>query len=185
MRFVLLILAAFQAATATPPPATPPAPAAAPVAAPATVRGDRFQIAVPQGWKVLTSDADVLLEHTSGASLLIVRVEATRNLSDYAQQQAERIMAPLGFAKLSEPRDYKDAHDEWVEYEIRGTRQADPRRILYRALHHGTAFYGVVYEASDDQYEALLTDAQSIAASVQNLIESAPARRRRAPAAKK
>jgi hypothetical protein len=175
MRFLLLILAALQAASA-PVPAT--APAAVPPAAPATVRGDRFQIEVPQGWKVLTSDADVVLEHTSGASLLIVRVEVTRNLSEYAQQQAERIMSPLGVAKLSEPRNYKDAHGEWVEFEIQGTRQEDHRRILYRALHRGTAFYCVVYEASENQYEALLTDAQSIAESVQNLIQSAPVRRR-------
>ena len=178
MRFLLLILAVLQAVAATPP-------AAVPAAVASTVRGDRFQIAVPQGWKVLTSDADVVLKHTSGASLLIVRVEVTRNLSEYAQQQAERIMSPLGFAKLSEPRNYKDAHDEWVEYEIRGTRQADHRRILYRALHRGTAFYGVVYEAGEDQYEALLTDAQSIAGSVQNLIQSAPARRRPRTGAKK
>ena len=178
MRFLFLILAVLQAAPAT-------TPADNPAAAPATVRGDRFQIAVPRGWKVLTSDADVVLEHTSGASLLIVRVEVTRNLSEYAQQQAERIMSPLGFPKLSEPRNYKDAHDEWVEYEIRGTRQADHRRILYRALHRGTAFYGVVYEASEDQYDALLTDAQSIVESMQNLIQSAPARRRPRTGAKK
>jgi len=171
MGFLLLILAVLQAAAVTPP-------ADATAAAPATVRGDRFQIAVPQGWKVLTSDADVVLVHTSGASLLIVRVEATRNLSEYAQQQAERIMSPLGAAKLSEPRNYKDVRDEWVEYEIRGTRQSDHRRILYRALRRGTAFYGVVYEASEDQYEPLLTDAQSIAESVQNLIQAAPVRRR-------
>jgi hypothetical protein len=179
MRFFLVMLAVLQAAPAAPPPSAP-----APAVVPATVRGDRFQIAVPQGWKVLTSDADVVLEHTSGASLLIVRVEATRNLSEYAQQQAERIMSPLGFAKLSDPRNYKDAHDEWVEYEIRGTRQGDHRRILYRALHRGTAFYGVVYEAGEDQYEALLTDAQGIAESVQNLIQAPPVRRpatRRAP----
>jgi hypothetical protein len=167
MVVVLLILAALQSL---------------PSAAPATVRGDRFQIAVPQGWKVLTSDTDVVLEHSSGASLLIVRVEATRNLADYAQQQAERIMSPLGFAKLSEPRHYKDGNDEWVEYEIRGNRQADHRRILYRALRRGAAFYGVVYEASEDHFDALITDAQNIASSVQNVIESPPARRTRARA---
>ena len=93
MRFLFLILAVLQAAPAT-------TPADVPAAAPATVRGDRFQIAVPQGWKVLTSDADVVLEHTTGASLLIVRVEAAINLSEYAQQQAERIMSPLRSAKL-------------------------------------------------------------------------------------
>jgi hypothetical protein len=168
MRFVILFLAALQAA-----PSAPPAPVSG------TARGDRFQIAVPQGWKVLTADTDVLLEHSSGASLLIIRVETTPNLSEYAQKQAERIMSPLGFAKLSEPRSYKDGHDEWVEYEIRGNRQADQRRILYRALHRGTAFYCVVYEAGEDRYDSLLTDAQNIASSVQNLIQTAPVRRAR------
>lgn len=162
MRFVLLLLAALQAAQ--------PSPSAS------TVRGDRFQIAVPQGWKVLISVPDVLLEHTSGASLLVVRVDATRNLAEYAQQQAERIMSPLGFAKLSDPKTYKDTHDEWVEYEIHGNRQTEHRRILYRALRRGTAYYGIVYEASEDGFEALLTDAESIATSVQALAV-APTRR--------
>ena len=159
MLLVMLLLAALQAA----------APSAQP-----TARGDRFQIAVPQGWKILTAGTDVVLEHSSGASLLIVRVEASRNLAEYAQQQAERIMAPLGFAKLGDPRTFKDTRDEWVEYEIHGNRLSDHRRILYRALRRGTAYYGIVYEASEDDYEALLTDAQSIASSVQALIQAAP-----------
>jgi hypothetical protein len=119
----------------------------------------------------------VVLEHSTGASLLIVRVEATRNLPEYAQQQAERIMTPLGFAKLSDPKTYKDPRDEWVEYEIRGNRLSEHRRILYRALRRGAAFYGIVYEASEDDFEALLTDAQNIASSVQAVIQSAPVRR--------
>ncbi|HEY2383601.1 MAG TPA: hypothetical protein VGK48_20695 [Terriglobia bacterium] len=165
MRFVLLVLAVLQAA----PPTGPP-----------TARGDRFQIAVPQGWKVLTAGTDVVLEHSSGASLLIVRVEAARNLAEYAQQQAERIMSPLGFASLSDPKSYKDTHEEWIEYEIHGNRQTDHRRILYRALRRGTAYYGIVYEAGEGDFEALLTDAEGIASSVQALAV-APARRAAAP----
>ena len=164
MLLVVLLLAALQAAA---PPAAP------------TARGDRFQIAVPQGWKILTSGTDVVLEHSSGASLLIVRVEGARNLAEYAQQQAERIMTPLGFAKLSDARSFKDTHEEWVEYEIRGNRLSDHRRILYRALRRATVYYGIVYEASEDDYEALLTDAQNIASSVQAVIQAAPARRGR------
>lgn len=162
MQLVVLLLTALQAAT---PPALP------------TARGDRFQIAVPQGWKILTSGTDVVLEHSTGASLLIVRVEAARNLAEYAQQQAERIMTPLGFAKLSDPRSFKDTRDEWIEYEIRGNRLSDHRRILYRALRRGAAYYGIIYEASEDDYEVLLTDAQNIASSVQAVIQAAPARR--------
>ena len=161
MQFALLLFAAILSAQSSSLP---------------TARGDRFQIAVPQGWKVLTAGTDIVLEHSSGASLLIVRVEATKNLAEYAQLQAERIMSPLGFAKLGEPKSFKDTHDEWVEYEIRGSRQADHRRILYRALRRGTAYYGIVYEAGEDQYEALLTDAESIASSVQALAV-APVRR--------
>jgi hypothetical protein len=86
-------------------------------------------------------------------------------------------MTPLGFAKLGEPKNYKDTHDEWVEYEIRGNRLSDHRRILYRALRRGASYYGIVYEASEQDYEALLTDAQYIASSVQAVIEAAPARR--------
>jgi hypothetical protein len=161
MRVILLILAAIQVAT---------------------VRGDRFQIAVPQGWKTVEDGGTVLIVHTTGASVLVLRSTLPRNLQDYAQRQAERIMAPLGFATLGEPRYFKDTHDEWVEYEIRGNRLADHRRILYRALHRSSGLFEIVYESGEDNFEGLLTDAQTISSSVQALIEApprAPARRRR------
>src|SRR5256885_2214635 len=101
---------------------------------PPSVRGDRFQIIVPQGWKTLNDGGFVLLGHSSGASLLVQRISRTNNLPDYAQHQAERIMTPLGFAKLGEPRLFKDSHDEWVQYEILGNRISDRHRILYRVL---------------------------------------------------
>src|SRR5215470_14901484 len=75
---------------------------------PATARGDRFQIAVPQGWKILTAGSDVVIEHSSGASLLVLRTDPVRNLAEYALQQAERVMTPLGFAKLGDSRTFKD-----------------------------------------------------------------------------
>jgi hypothetical protein len=143
------------------------------------VRGDRFQIAVPQGWKTLYDGGYVLLEHTSGASLLVQRITRQANLQDYAQHQAERIMAPLGFAKLGEPRSFKDTHDEWVEYEIRGNRLTDHRRVLYRVLRRDTSFFEFVYEAQEDRFSTLLTEAQGIASSVQALIEAPPVRRAR------
>src|ERR1051325_5094566 len=112
----MFILALFQTA-----PVTPGDPAR-----PVGVRGDRFQIFVPQGWKTLRDGAAVLLEHSSGASLLIQRTERTTNLADLARHQAERIMMPLGFAKLGDPRQFKDKHDEWVQYEIYGNRLDEP-----------------------------------------------------------
>ena len=59
----------------------------------------------------------------------------------------------------------------------RGNRLADHRRLLYRAMRRDAAYYSIVYEAGEDQFEALLTDAQSIASSVQAVIEAPPARR--------
>ena len=162
MQVVALILAFLQVAQPT---------------TPATARGDRFQIAVPQGWKILTAGSDVVVGHSSGASLLVLRTDPVKNLPEYALQQAERVMTPLGFAKLGDSRTFKDTHEEWIEYEIRGNRLADHRRILYRAMRRASAYYSIVYEAPEDQFEALLTDAQSIASSVQAVIEAPPARR--------
>jgi len=164
VRFLLLLLAAFQSSQ------TPPA-------APASVRGDRFQIVVPQGWRTLNGGSDVLLEHSTGASLLIRRISQTRNLQGYAQQQAERVMAPLGFAKLGEMRSFKDTHDEWVQYEIVGNRLAEHRRILYRALRRDSGYFEILYEAGEDRFEVLLTEAQGIASSVQAVIDAPPIRR--------
>jgi hypothetical protein len=146
-----------------------------------SVRGDRFQIVVPQGWKTLNAGGFVLLEHSSGASLLVQRITRAANLQEYAQRQAERIMVPLGFAQLGEPRYFKDTHDEWVQYEIRGNRLSDHRRILYRVLRRDTGFFESVYEAPEDQFEALLTEAQGIASSIQTIIEAPapPVRRTR------
>ena len=165
VQFLLVVLAALQIA--------PPA------SAPAAVRGDRFQIAVPQGWKTLSGGGDVLLEHSTGASLLVRRVAQTKSLPDYAQQQAERVMTPLGFAKLGDPRFFKEGKDEWVQYEIRGNRLSEHRRILYRALRRGTAFFEFVFEAGEDRFDTLLTEAQGIASSVQAVIEAPPVRRAR------
>lgn len=146
--------------------------------APAPVRGDRFQISVPQGWKVLSSGDDVILQHSSGASLLLLRATPTAHLEDFAQRQAERIMAPLGFAKLGEPHHFKSGTEEWVQYEIHGNRFADRRRILYRAFRRGGNLFELVYENSDDRFDLLLTEAQEIASSLQTLIQT-PAPRRR------
>jgi hypothetical protein len=143
----------------------------------ASVRGDRFQIAVPQGWKVLIAGNDIVLEHSSGASLLLLRATPASNLENFAERQAERIMAPLGLAKLGEPQHFKGANQEWVQYEIRGSRLDEHRRILYRAFRRGAGLFELVYENSDDRFELLLTEAQEIASSLQTLIQTPPARR--------
>ena len=142
------------------------------------VRGDRFQIAVPQGWKVLNAGDDVILQHSSGASLLLLRAAPAANLQDFAERQAERVMAPLGFAKLGEPQHFKGPNEEWVQYEIHGNRLDEQHRILYRAFRRGGSLFELVYENSDDRFEALLTEAQEIASSLQSLLQAAPAKRR-------
>lgn len=119
----------------------------------------------------------MLLGHSSGASLLVERIDRTNNLPAYAQRQAERIMLPLGFARIGEPRFFKDAHDEWVQYEIRGNRLTDHRRILYRVLRRDSSFFEFVFEAGEDLFSVLLTEAQEIASSVQAVIEAPPVRR--------
>ena len=133
---------------------------------------------VPQGWRTLNGGGDVLLEHVSGASLLVRRIIQTKNLTDYAQQQAERVMYPLGFAKLGDPRFFKDVHDEWVQYEIRGNRLSEHRRILYRAFRRGASLFELVYENNEDRFDLLLTEAQEIASSLQTLAQAPPTRRR-------
>lgn len=157
--YLFLIFALIQA-TPAPAPASPP------------IRGDRFQIFVPQGWKVLNDGGYVLLEHSSGASLLVQRITRAANLPEYAQQQAERIMAPLGFAKLGEPKVFKNGPDERVQYEIRGNRLAEPRRILYQVLRRDAGYFESIYEASEDRFNALLSEAQGIATSVQAQLAS-------------
>jgi hypothetical protein len=141
------------------------------------VRGDRFQIIVPQGWKTLNEGGYVLLAHSSGASVLVQRISRPANLSNYAQRQAERIMLPLGFAKLGEPLSFRDSHDEWIQYEVEGNRLSTRRRILYRILRRDSGFFEIVYEAPEERFERLLTEAQGIASSVQTLITTQPSRR--------
>src|SRR5215475_2133865 len=144
-----------------------------------SVRGDRFQIFVPQGWKTLNDGGYVLLGHSSGASLLVQRINRPGNLPEYAQRQAERVMLPLGFARLGEPQSFKDGRDEWIQYDIRGNRLTAHRRILYRVLRRDTGFFEVVYEAAEDQFDLLLTEAEGIGSSVQATIQAPPARRAR------
>jgi hypothetical protein len=128
---------------------------------------------------MLSTGEDILVEHSTGASILVRRISPTKNLMEYAQLQAERVMAPLGFAKIGEPRNFKEGRDEWVQYEIQGNRLAEHRRILYRALRRDSAYFEMVYEAGEDHFNALITDAMGIAASVQAIITAPPQPARR------
>ena len=92
-------------------------------------------------------------------------------------------MTPLGFAKLGDPQHYKNGSDEWVQYEIRGNRLSEHRRILYRAFKRGASLFELVYENNEDRFDQLLTEAQEIASSLQTLAQAPPARRR--PAVKR
>jgi hypothetical protein len=166
---ILGLLQATEAAQSSPP-------ATAPVI-PSAVRGDRFQLVVPQGWKTLNDGEFVLLEHSSGASLLVQRVARAANFEEYARRQAERIMLPLGFASLGEPLHFKDLREEWIQYEILGNRIADRHRILYRMFKRDTGFFETVYEAKEDAFQVLLTEAQGIASSVQATLATPPPRR--------
>jgi hypothetical protein len=163
VQILFLILAAIQAAQ------------------PSVARGDRFQIVVPQGWKVATAARDVVLEHSTGASLLVRRPAAPKNLDTFAYDAVERIMAPLGFAKLDKPRRSKNGDEEAVQYEIRGNRLSERRRLLYRAIQRRTGVFEMVYENSEDRFDVLITEAQAIASSLEVFVELPPPPRGRGP----
>ncbi len=87
-------------------------------------------------------------------------------------------MTPLGFAKLGEPQHFKGTNEEWVQYEIRGNRMTEHRRILYRAFRRGSGLFELVYENNEDRFDQLLTEAQEIASSLQTILQApAPGRR--------
>lgn len=151
---------------------------------PVVVRGDRSEIVVPQGWKVARLGTEVAIEHATGASLLVRRPvlrTAERNLDSLAEDAVERIMAPLGFAKFEKPRRFKNGGEESVQYEIRGNRLSERRRLLYRAIRHDRSVFEIVYEHSEDRFDVLLSEAQAIASSLQSILENPPQpdRRRR------
>ena len=85
-------------------------------------------------------------------------------------------MAPLGFAKFEEPRRFKDSVEESLQYEIRGNRLSERRRILYRVIFRKTSIFEVVYESSEDRFDILLSEAQTVASSLELLPEPPPAR---------
>ena len=136
-----------------------------------------FQIMAPQGWVVADTGGLIWLNHSTGASVMVLRSRQTEKLDSFARRGAERIMSPLGFAKFDEPRRFTGNGEEWVQYEIRGNRLSERRRILYRAVRRKSGLIEFVYENSEDRFDVLLTEAQTIASSVQEIPE-APTRGR-------
>jgi hypothetical protein len=124
------------------------------------------EIAVPQGWTVELYGVDLVLKHSTGASLRVVTNRRTEDLQGFAERAADGLAYPLGFAVISVPVHFSDAKEEWFQYEIRGNRLAEHRRILYRAIRNANSSSGVteiVYENSEERFSVLLTEAQSIA----------------------
>jgi len=125
------------------------------------------EMSVPQGWTVDLSGIDFLMvKHSSGASLRVGRNRIAEDLQSFAQRAAERLANPLGFAQIGRPLHFSDTEEEWFQYEIRGNRIAEHRRILYRAIRdssNSTGVIEIVYENSEDRFEVLLSEAQSIA----------------------
>ena len=144
------------------------------------VRGGSFELTVPQGWTASTVTGTLVrLDHSTGASLLIIRTRSNENLDSFAHRGAERTMAPLGFAKIEDPRHFSDSDKELVQYEIRGNRLSERRRILYRALRSKDGLFEVIYENNENRFDILLTEAQAIASSLQAIPQPPPRRGRR------
>jgi hypothetical protein len=121
----------------------------------------------------------ISLRHSTGASLLVRRIAPVKDLAAYASQEAERVMNPLGFAKLGRPKYFTDSNAEWVEYEIVGNRLAEHHRILYRAMRKDAGFFAFTFEAAETRFDLLLSEAQTIEASAEAIIEAPPVRRSR------
>jgi hypothetical protein len=142
------------------------------------VRSDRLEIIVPQGWQTTESGGGLIsLRHSTGASLLVRRIASVKDLATYASQEAERVMNPLGFAKLGPPKHFTDSNAEWVEYEIVGNRLAEHKRILYRATRKNAGFFEFTFEAAETRFDQLLSEAQTIASSAEAIIEAPTVRR--------
>jgi hypothetical protein len=60
-----------------------------------------------------------------------------------------------------------------------GNRISERHRILYRVLKRDTSLFETVYEAKEERFEVLLTEAQGISSSIQAVIEAPPTRRTR------
>jgi hypothetical protein len=138
---------------------------------PSVIRTPTLQVMAPHGWEVREASSDIWLQHASGASLRVIRSRQGRNLERFAYEGVERIMRPLGFAKFEGPRSFKDSEGGSLQYEIRGNRLSERRRILYRAVQRKENVIEILYENSEDRFDILLSEAQGIASSLELVVE--------------
>jgi len=137
--------------------------------APQIVRNGDYEITVPHGWKAEMVSRDARLKHTTGASLLIINSRTTNDFSSFTERMAEGVANPLGFATISKPRHFSNSNQEWFEYDIRGNRLDDHRRILYRAIRAGPGLTQIIFESAEDRFDILLPEALSIASSLKSV----------------
>ena len=125
---------------------------------------------LPQGWSGKAIRGELAwLEHSSGATLLVWSPRPTEDINAFAYRAVERLASPLGFVKIGEPRHFSDSNQEWVEYQIRGNRLTERRRILYRAVRRDAGFVEIIYENSEERFDVLVSEALSIAASLESV----------------
>jgi len=115
---------------------------------PQVVQNGDYEITVPHGWTADWVGRDARLKHTSGASLLIINSRSTNDFSGFTERMAEGVANPLGFATISKPRHFSNSDQEWYEYDIRGNRLAEHRRILYRAVRTHTGQTEIIFESA-------------------------------------
>ena len=139
------------------------------VQSPQVVRDGDYEITVPHGWTAERVGRDASLKHTTGASLLVINSRSTNDFSGFTEHEAERVANPLGFATISKPRHFSSSNQEWFEYDIRGNRLADHRRILYRAVRTGTGLTEIIFESAEDRFDILLPEALSMASSLKSV----------------
>jgi hypothetical protein len=137
--------------------------------APQVVRDGDYEITVPHGWKAERVSRDATLKHTTGASLQIISSRTTNDFGSFTERMAEGVANPLGFATISKPRHFSDSNQEWFEYDIRGNRLAEHRRILYRAVRTGPGLTEIIFESAEDRFDILLPEALSIASSLKSV----------------
>ena len=123
---------------------------------------------LPQGWTTPFIRDDSRVEHISGASLTIMRRRSPDPFDTFTRRAVEGIARPLGFARIGEPRHFRDSNQRWVEYQVRGNRLVNRRRILYRAVRTDVEFVEIIYENSEDRFEVLLSEALSIASTLES-----------------
>jgi hypothetical protein len=136
---------------------------------PAVLQGGGYEITVPYGWTARMVTRDANLVHVSGATLMVMTSRGDQRVNNLIERTAEGLANPLGFATISKPRHFNNADQEWFEYDIRGNRLTDHRRILYRAVRTKTGLTEIIFESAEDRFDVLLPEALSIASSLKSV----------------